>query len=121
MVAPVRTREEFAALSQSRARGRSGPIRITRAPLPRRTDAPGPAAEARVAYAVSTRVGTAVVRNRVRRRLRAVMATLGPADGLTPDLYLVATRPEVVALSAAELRRHVTTALRATASIRTGT
>lgn len=120
MVAPVRTREEFRALSQSRARGRSGPIRVTRAPLPPGDDEPG-RFEPRVAYAVSARVGTAVVRNRVRRRLRAVMASLRPDDGLTPDLYLVATRPEVVALSASELRRHVVAALRATVPARSGT
>ncbi len=117
MVAPVRTRQEFTALSRSRARGRSGPIRVTRAPVPsddRSADEP------RVAYAVPTRVGSAVVRNRVRRRLRALMSSLGPDDGLTPGLYLVATRPEVVDLPAPELRRHLTTALRATQPARTG-
>lgn len=118
MVAPVRTRQEFDALSRSRARGRSGPIRVTRAPL---LDSSGDRVpgEPHVAYAVSTRVGSAVVRNRVRRRLRAVMSSLDPDDGLTPGLYLVATRPEVVDLPWDELRHHVSTALRATVPART--
>lgn len=119
MVAPVRTRQEFSALAQSRARGRSGPIRVTRAPLPEAVEHRSPD-EPRVAYAVSRRVGSAVVRNRVRRRLRAVMSSLDHDDGLTPGLYLVATRPEVVDLPWPELRRHVTTALRNTRPARTG-
>ena len=109
MVAPVRTREEFAALSRSRARGRSGPIWVVRAPLPHVE--PDRDRGVRVAYAVSRKVGGAVVRNRVRRRLRAVMAGLTPADGLTPALYLVGVRPEVVDLPADALRTHLAQAL----------
>jgi len=64
---------------------------------------------------VSKKVGTAVVRNRVRRRLRALMADLGPTDGLAPGLYLVGVRPDVVDLSPADLRTRLVQALRAAA------
>jgi ribonuclease P protein component len=62
--------------------------------------APGPEV-ARVAYAVGRKVGGAVVRNRVRRRLRAAMADLARTS---PDLvpagaYLVSAAPEAASLS----------------------
>ncbi|HAS09839.1 MAG TPA: ribonuclease P protein component, partial [Acidimicrobiaceae bacterium] len=83
MVAPVRSREDFAALSRSRARGSSGPIWVVHAPA---ADPAHPGA--RVAYAVSKKVGSAVVRNRVRRRLRPVMDDLDAAGALAPGGYL---------------------------------
>ncbi len=60
----------------------------------------------RVAYAVSKRVGPAVVRNRVRRRLRHAVAQhrhLLVADGA----YLVIPRPGLDDTSYAELSRWV--------------
>lgn len=81
-------------------------MRVSRAPLP--ADAP---ARARVAYVVPRSVGTAVVRNRVRRRLRAMIASLGPAEGLEPALYLVGAAPGVVELCTIDLRRHLVEAL----------
>ena len=57
----------------------------------------------RVAYAVSRRVGPAVVRNRVRRRLRHALAAhreLLVADGA----YLVIPRPGLAEIPHAELR-----------------
>ncbi|HEX4903303.1 MAG TPA: ribonuclease P protein component [Acidimicrobiales bacterium] len=109
MPAPVRRRDDFAALSRSRARGRSGPLRVTRArPSPdRRVEQP------HVAYAVPRAVGTAVVRNRIRRRLRAMIADLGPDEGLTPGLYLVGVGAGAIELSPADLRRHLLAALAA--------
>jgi len=67
-----------------------------------------------VAYAVPRAVGSAVVRNRARRRLRAMIAELGPAEGLTPALYLVGVAPGAADLPPAVLRRHLITALVAT-------
>ena len=64
-----------------------------------------------VAYAVPRAVGTAVVRNRIRRRLRAMIADLGPDEGLTPGLYLVGVGPGAAELSPADLRRHLLAAL----------
>lgn len=105
MVAPVSSRQDFAALSRSRARGRSGPIWVVHV-----ADGVPPA---RVAYAVSKKVGGAVVRNRVRRRLRPLMADLEASDQLPPGAYLVGVRPDVVDLTPAGLRRHLTAALQA--------
>jgi ribonuclease P protein component len=110
--APVRRRDDFDALSRSRARARSGPLRATRAPLPEGDDAD----LVRVAYAVPRAVGTAVVRNRVRRRLRAMTAELEAAGDLAPGLYLIGAGPGAEAAPAAELRTHLVRALSALAA-----
>jgi ribonuclease P protein component len=59
-----------------------------------------------VAYSISRKVGGAVVRNRWRRRLRAIVTEVSP--GLSPGAYLVALAPEVNALKFEELRDRVT-------------
>ena len=64
----------------------------------------------RVAYAVGKRVGGSVVRNRVRRRLRAVVSHI---DGLAPGAYLVSVGPDVVGMAYEELRSVVATAMTA--------
>jgi ribonuclease P protein component len=75
----IRDRATFDALASGRRR-RRGPISMTFLPG-------DPSVPPRVAYAVGKRVGPAVVRNRVRRRMRA--ATLGYRDALVPGgIYL---------------------------------
>ena len=65
--------------------------------------APGPP---RVAYAVGRSVGNAVERNRIRRRLRAVVRA--HADRLVPDTaYLVSARPRATTMSYEELSKAV--------------
>ncbi len=69
----------------------------------------------RVAYAVGRQVGPAVVRNRVRRRLRAIIEDLAGPDGQLPagpGAYLVSTRPAAAGLSYDELHTAVSTAMR---------
>jgi ribonuclease P protein component len=63
----------------------------------------------RVAYAIPKRVGGAVVRNRIRRRLRAVLAELGRRDpaALPDGVLLVSVGPEAVGRSARDLRNDV--------------
>jgi len=56
-----------------------------------------------VAYAVSRSVGNAVERNRVRRRLRAIVRNAE----LTPGSYLVSVAPAAATLSFDELAGHV--------------
>ena len=68
----------------------------------------------RVAYAVGRRVGPAVVRNRIRRRLRHALAEhrdLLVADGA----YLVIPRPGLAEIAHAELSALVADVLRAAA------
>jgi ribonuclease P protein component len=55
-------------------------------------------------------VGSAVVRNRLRRRLRAILADAGT---MAPGAYLVAVGPEAVAFSHEELKATVRAALSA--------
>ena len=94
--------ERFAALRRTRHRARSGPLRVSWVPGP-------PGAPPRVAYAVGKRVGTAVVRNRLRRRLRAVLVELRPP----PGDYLVACDPDAASLPSSDLKVLVSKALAA--------
>lgn len=63
----------------------------------------------RVAYAIGRTVGGAVVRNRLRRQLRAVLCEFGPL--LHPGAYLVAAAPGAASLSFGELRTAVAEAI----------
>ncbi len=74
---PVRTvgritrRKAFAELQRSRARGASGPVRVTF--VPAETDETGVFPQ--VAYAIGRHCGNAVVRNSLRRRAARSYAT----------------------------------------------
>jgi ribonuclease P protein component len=64
-----------------------------------------------VAYAIGRRFGTAVDRNRARRRLRA--AVVLESDELRAGgVYLFSAEPSVMSLPFPTLRAHVTTLLR---------
>ena len=63
-----------------------------------------------VGYAIGRRCGTAVVRNRLRRRARAVVRE--EASSLPRGAFVVRLDPGASALSAAGLRHDVTRALR---------
>ena len=65
-----------------------------------------------MAYAIGRRFGTAVERNRARRRLRAAIA-LDEALLLPGGAYLVAAERAVMTLPFATLCDHVTTLLQA--------
>jgi ribonuclease P protein component len=71
-----------------------------------------------VAYAVSRAVGPAVVRNKVRRRLRALVTQVG-AD-LAPGAYLITASPQAARSSYSELRSSLCTALGALHAPRPG-
>ncbi|MGZ8752554.1 MAG: ribonuclease P protein component [Acidimicrobiia bacterium] len=99
----VRGRETFRALAGAR-RHRAGPVAIRVLPS---GDTTAPA----VAYAIGRGVGNAVVRNRLRRRLREIVRTHG--DLLEPgSAYLVGAGAGAVALTSTELDRIVVDALR---------
>jgi ribonuclease P protein component len=65
-----------------------------------------------VAFAIGRRVGPAVVRNRLRRRIRHELGTLARADRLPAGCYLVGLQPEAAPLDSAALRSHLCAALR---------
>lgn len=96
MIGRLRTRDAFQRLRRDGRRVRSGALWCTfvldsALPLPH------------VAFAIGRPVGPAVARNRVRRRLRAL---LDDAE-LPSGLYLVGATPAVTTLSFTALARNV--------------
>ncbi|HSH59225.1 MAG TPA: ribonuclease P protein component, partial [Acidimicrobiales bacterium] len=81
---------------------RRGPVWAAWAPGP-------PGGPPRVAYAVSRKAGGAVVRNRIRRRLRAVVAT----TPLPPGDLLISAAPPAATIPFCELRAAVAEAVNA--------
>lgn len=65
-----------------------------------------------VAYAISRKVGSAVVRNRLRRQLRVVCSELAADGRLDPAAYLVVVRPEAAGAPMSVLRDAMTAACR---------
>jgi ribonuclease P protein component len=70
------------------------------------------AVPARVAFAIGRPVGGAVVRNRVRRRLRALLVAEATRQPLAPGYYLVGARPGAAGVSFAELGGDLVSVLR---------
>jgi ribonuclease P protein component len=94
----VRDRSTLQRVQRTGRRGQSGPVMVRFVP----GDAPP-----KVAYAVGRPVGSAVVRNRVRRRLRAAARTLR-ADAALPDgTLLVRAEPTVTELTFDQVVRHL--------------
>jgi ribonuclease P protein component len=66
----------------------------------------------RVAYAIGRPVGPAVVRNRLRRRLRAAVREIdATSGGLPTGAYLVRLRPDAVPRSFDDLRTDLAAAM----------
>ena len=87
---------------------RRGPLSVTF--VPAGVDGPP-----RVAYAIGRRVGGAVVRNRLRRRLRAAVRE---TPGLAPGAYLVGVSPGAEGLTYEDLKAQVTRAMTAVSAER---
>jgi ribonuclease P protein component len=79
-------------------RGQSGSLRISFVEAPDDQNVA-------VAYAISRKVGNAVVRNRIRRRLRALIDGLDPQP--KPGKYLIRCGNETGKLSYEELQHHL--------------
>jgi ribonuclease P protein component len=100
-VGRIHHRATFVALRKPAARATVGPLRVSWLP-------PGPAETIpQVGYAIGKRCGTAVHRNRLRRRLREAVRRQPPA----PGTYLVVADPEAGGLSFAELASTVGSAM----------
>lgn len=88
----VRDRGSFAALRRDGRRRRAPALTVTS--LPAESGRPA------VAFAIGRSVGNAPQRNRLRRRMRAILVELD----LAPGTYLVSAGPAATRLSADELR-----------------
>lgn len=100
MVGRIHDKRSFGVLRERGVKRRSGPIVVTAV-------LDDGSSEPRVAYALPRAVGSAVHRNRLRRRLRAIAG----ACALEPGSYLISASPGATALSYDELAAHVRAAL----------
>lgn len=101
MIDRVRERDAFVRLRRDGARVRADPLWCSFV-------LDSGLAPPQVAFAIGRAVGSAVVRNRLRRRLRAVLATCD----VPPGLYLVGARPHASERTFADLERAVAELLR---------
>jgi|SRR5207302_1391709 len=93
----LRGRREF-ALAMRRGAVASAPALTLYAFSPRARESGAP----KVGVVITRKVGKAVVRNRVRRRCKAILESmLAPSD---PRWYVVACRPAAATISFADLR-----------------
>ena len=92
MIWRIRERSAFTRLANEGQRTRAGVLWCTYIPDPAATPP-------RVAYALGRAIGPAVVRNRLRRRLRAMLTT----STLPPGLYLIGAQPTAAQRSRSEL------------------
>lgn len=94
MIGRVQDRRTFQRFRSDARRTRSGELWC--AALPDEAVQP-----ARIAFAIGKTVGTAVVRNRLRRRLREIASA--HHEVLAPGSYLIGVRPGAVNCSYEEL------------------
>jgi ribonuclease P protein component len=97
----VRERDAFVRLRRDGARVRADPLWCSFV-------LDSGLAPPQVAFAIGRAVGSAVVRNRLRRRLRAVLAN----SDVPPGLYLIGARPHAYEHTFADLERAVGAMLR---------
>ena len=102
VLAPVRSRRTFEDLRRARARGRSGPLSVVFVPQ-------STWSRCEVAYAINRKLGNAVTRNRLRRRLRSILC--GQAPSLPAGAYLIGTGPGAPLLAFDELKVAMSQAL----------
>jgi ribonuclease P protein component len=104
----IRDRRTFVELRRSGRRVRSGVLSITFLPPPGSVGcmAPDPP---RIAFAIPRRVGPAVERNRIRRRLRVAISHLAgrQPSPVASGAYLVVVRPEALTRTFEQLKEDV--------------
>lgn len=109
MIGRLRRRDEFTDLRRHGVRVRNDPLWCSYRYDPALS-------EARVAFAIARPVGTAVQRNRLRRRLRALLE----ACDVPPGRWIIGADRAAVELSFDELRHSLATLVRRAESRATG-
>lgn len=100
LIVALRRRRDFERLSRDGQQRSAGSLRV-------RMRAAQGQESARVAFAIPRSVGSAVERNLVRRRLRAIFRDLDRSGRLAAGDYLVIVTPGAVSASFADLRSTV--------------
>ncbi len=102
MILPICDRHTFVALRTNGTRVRRGPLSLVFLE-------DGSGGPPRVAYAMTKRVGSAVVRNRLRRRIRVICLDLvrSAADAVPSGALLISAGPEAARRNPEELRNDV--------------
>lgn len=114
MVTGISEKAVFNGFARPAARARSGPLTLIRNHL-------HPTGELRVAFAVPRRVGPAVVRNRLRRQLRAVVDTLSAEGVFSNGTHLIVVGPGAKGSSFAQLRTWLVNAIDRMPAVNGGT
>jgi len=109
-VGRIREHATFRALARPAGRATRGPVRVSFVPPGTTRPAPFP----QVAYAISRQHGSAVVRNRLRRRLRSAVREIAAVT--PPGNYLLRPTPQASDLGFSELRHLVGGAVMAAAA-----
>lgn len=127
LIEPLRSRASFAALSSHGRRRQGRWCWVRFAPFPAESgtsdvapdvdaDQPSPCVS-QIGYAIGKKVGNAVVRNRIRRRLRPIVAA--EADQLASGIYLIGVKNDQAArISHEELHDDLRTTLAAASRAR---
>ena len=99
MIWRIRERSAFTRIASQGRRTRAGVLWCTYI-----LDPPGTVTPPRVAYALGRALGPAVVRNRVRRQLRAMLQQVSREAGLPAGMYLFGAQPAAAGRSYVELQ-----------------
>ncbi|MSV49290.1 MAG: ribonuclease P protein component [Actinobacteria bacterium] len=110
MIDRIHERAVFREFGRGAVRSRSGPLTVVRA-------SPTGRARPALAFAISRKVGNAVVRNRLRRQIRHAAVQLEQANVFESAPYLVIVHPPAVGCSMKELSSYLQDALSKQASI----
>ena len=102
-------RRSFERLRTEGMRRGRGPLRLVSRPAP----AHKPTQSARIGFAISRKVGNAVQRNRIRRRIRAILRDISRDNPsiLPPGDYLFRVTSKIEHWSSTQLRNTVTEVL----------
>ena len=101
LIGTIRNRSDFDHLAKFGRSRSSGPLRVR---FLHDDSLEGP----RISYAIGRSAGTAVVRNRIRRRIRHAIAHLDRVNPLERGWYLIGARREVFSMDFGELQYHLT-------------